>query len=78
MITQMGYAFIHPGFVPVQVAGHNVIVNGKVLMTEPMKSAMVSAGGPLHIAISIAILLGVFALGWWVFNKEAPRISENL
>ena len=30
------------------------------------------------VLIAIAIILGVFALGWWVFTREAPRVAENL
>jgi ABC-2 type transport system permease protein len=78
LLTQMGYAFIHPGLVPFEVGGRVVHVNGHPVYTEPMKSALVTAGGPLHVAVSLAIMFGIFALGWLVFTREAPRISENL
>ena len=35
-------------------------------------------GGVPRMAIPAGIVLGVFALGLWVFNREAPRIAENL
>jgi ABC-2 type transport system permease protein len=35
-------------------------------------------GGAGRLLIPAAIVLGVFALGLWVFNREAPRIAENL
>jgi len=28
--------------------------------------------------VPLALLLGSFALGLWVFNREAPRIAEEL
>jgi ABC-2 type transport system permease protein len=43
-----------------------------------MRSASAAAGGPLHVAASILLMLGIFALGWFVFTREAPGISENL
>jgi ABC-2 type transport system permease protein len=78
MLTQMGHTFIHPGSVPLTVAGHVVVVNGHPVVSEPMPSALHAAGGPLLLAISLAILFGMFAIGWLVFTREAPRISENL
>jgi ABC-2 type transport system permease protein len=36
------------------------------------------AGGALRIAVPIAIYLGVCALAVWIFNREAPRIAEEL
>ncbi len=30
------------------------------------------------VVLAIAIIPGVFALGLWVFTREAPRIAENL
>ena len=35
-------------------------------------------GGVERLAIPAAIVVLVFALGWWVFRREAPRIAENL
>jgi hypothetical protein len=32
----------------------------------------------LHVLISIGIILLVFAIAWWVFTREAPRVAENL
>ena len=26
----------------------------------------------------IALIPAIFALGWWVFTREAPRVAENL
>jgi ABC-2 type transport system permease protein len=35
-------------------------------------------GGDARLLIPLAIVAGVFALGVWVFMREAPRIAENL
>jgi ABC-2 type transport system permease protein len=41
-------------------------------------SAAYAAGGSGRLAIPIAIVVGTFVLGFWVFNREAPRIAEQL
>ena len=35
-------------------------------------------GGSIRLVIPLGIIAGVFALGLWFFNREAPRIAENL
>jgi ABC-2 type transport system permease protein len=35
-------------------------------------------GGEVRLLIPLAVVFGVFALGLWVFMREAPRIAENL
>ena len=35
-------------------------------------------GSVERLAIPLGIIFGTFALGWWTFNREAPRIAENL
>jgi ABC-2 type transport system permease protein len=35
-------------------------------------------GGAPWLLVPLGIVFGIFALGWWVFNHEAPRIAENL
>ena len=35
-------------------------------------------GGPIRLLIPLGIIAGVFVLGLWCFNREAPRIAENL
>lgn len=46
--------------------------------THPVRSAAVEIGGAVRLLIPLALIFGVFALGLWVFNREAPRIAENL
>ncbi|MEA2397147.1 MAG: type transport system permease protein [Thermoleophilaceae bacterium] len=35
-------------------------------------------GGSGRLAIPAGIVVGVFVLGFWLFNREAPRIAEQL
>jgi hypothetical protein len=35
-------------------------------------------GGTLQLLFPIVIVLGLFALGLYVFSREAPRIAEDL
>jgi ABC-2 type transport system permease protein len=72
LLTQMGYAFIHP---PATVAhvGHSIIV-----APSPMRSAFVASGGLLHTVVALGLIPAIFALGWWFFTKEAPRVAENV
>ena len=37
-----------------------------------------AAGGPLRLAIAIAIYLAICVFAVWVFRREAPRIAEEL
>jgi ABC-2 type transport system permease protein len=36
------------------------------------------AGGPAMLLIPGGIIVGCFALGLWFFNREAPRVAEEL
>jgi ABC-2 type transport system permease protein len=78
MLTQMGYAFIHPGLVFIGPSG---ICKGPMVgcvAQYPMRSAAAASGGMVHVLGSIAIIAAVFALGLWFFTREAPRVAENL
>jgi ABC-2 type transport system permease protein len=35
-------------------------------------------GGAVRLLIPMAIIVGAFALGLWMFNRESPRIAEHL
>jgi ABC-2 type transport system permease protein len=37
-----------------------------------------SIGGAERLLVPAGIVLVAFALGWWAFNRAAPRIAENL
>ncbi len=41
-------------------------------------SAASAAGGWTHLLPSLAIFIGVCVLGVWYFNREAPRVAEEL
>lgn len=71
LLTQMGHAFIHPA--PAAAA-----VGDTVVFEQRMPSAAAASGGAIHLVIPIAIIAGVFALGWIIFTREAPRVAENL
>jgi ABC-2 type transport system permease protein len=48
------------------------------LIDETAPNAWDAAGGFEYLLIPGAIVLGVLVLGFWVFNREAPRIAEEL
>lgn len=41
-------------------------------------TAAAAAGGTGRLLIPLAMIAATFALGLWFFNREAPRIAENL
>ena len=41
-------------------------------------SAAEAIGGAVYLVIPAGIVIGLFALGYWVFSREAPRIAEDL
>jgi ABC-2 type transport system permease protein len=50
-----------------------------VWMIEPHAEGVITAaGGPLPLVIAGLIYVTVCVLGVWVFNREAPRIAEQL
>jgi ABC-2 type transport system permease protein len=52
---------------------------GHAFILDPyFPSAAHAAGGALHLAIALALIPAVFAAGWLVFTREAPRVAENL
>jgi ABC-2 type transport system permease protein len=51
----------------------------RVWVLEPdAPSASAAAGGALHLLPALAIFLGVCGFAIWIFNRDAPRIAENL
>jgi ABC-2 type transport system permease protein len=41
-------------------------------------SVVTALGGAARLAIPLGIVVGLFGVGLWFFNREAPRIAENL
>lgn len=48
------------------------------LIDENAPNVWDAAGGIEYLLIPAGIVIGVLALGFWVFNHEAPRIAEGL
>lgn len=51
------------------------------ILREPREyapTAVEAAGGWLHLLPALAIFLAVCAYGVWIFNREAPRVAEEL
>jgi ABC-2 type transport system permease protein len=49
-----------------------------VLHEPGAPTAAAAAGGVLHLLPALAIYIGVCAFGVWIFNRDAPRIAEEL
>jgi len=51
----------------------------RVWVVEPdAPTAAAAAGGALRLLPAIAIYVAVCAFGAWIFNREAPKIAEDL
>jgi ABC-2 type transport system permease protein len=48
------------------------------LVDPSAPTAITELGGWQWLIVPVGITVGLFALGWWVFGREAPRIAENL
>lgn len=64
LLTQQYKAFVHP-----KPFGHP---------KTPAIWVGNAIGGNVRLLIPLGIIFGLFALGLWMFNREAPRIAENL
>jgi ABC-2 type transport system permease protein len=67
LLTQQYKAFVHP---PATTTGG----------VEHQSAIWVgnAIGGNVRLLIPLGIIFGLFGLGLWMFNREAPRIAENL
>lgn len=50
----------------------------KALLQTSAPSAADALGGYVRLLLPLGIIAGLFALGLWYFNREAPLISEKL
>jgi ABC-2 type transport system permease protein len=48
------------------------------LIDPSAPTAADALGGDVQLLIPLGIVVGVFALGLWVFRRESPRIAERL
>jgi ABC-2 type transport system permease protein len=56
-----------------------IVQEARHLVIDPAYVSAGSAiGGSMRLLAPLAIVLATFALGLWVFNREAPRIAEEL
>jgi ABC-2 type transport system permease protein len=57
-----------------------IVEQARFALIDPQHapSAAEAAGGWLNLLVPIGITLGTFVLGLYVFNREAPRIAEEL
>jgi ABC-2 type transport system permease protein len=65
-------ALLNPAAVLLTQMGHGFIGG------DAYPDAAFVAGSGVTVAIAVALIPAVFALGWWVFTREAPRVAENL
>jgi ABC-2 type transport system permease protein len=47
-------------------------------ITNATPSAGALLGSMAAIALPVAIVFAIFAIGFWVFNRIAPRVAEDL
>jgi ABC-2 type transport system permease protein len=67
---------------------HIAMINPVAILLAQMGHAFIdpsgypTAFGAAHaiwpVVLGLALIPAVFALGWWVFTREAPRVAENL
>ena len=67
---------------------HIAMINPVATLLAQMGHAFIdpsgypTAVGAAHavwpVVLALALIPAVFALGWWVFTREAPRVAENL
>jgi ABC-2 type transport system permease protein len=56
-----------------------VLTQARHAVIDPHAPSAASAiGGAVRLAIPIGIVLATFVVGFWLFNREAPRIAEQL
>jgi ABC-2 type transport system permease protein len=75
------YTIFAPGFAHTALANPPATLltqMGHAVIGGPGFPAALSVGGPGAVIVAVALIPAVFALGWWVFAHEAPRVAENL
>jgi ABC-2 type transport system permease protein len=73
--------------IPSVRAQHLLMLNPVSAIIEQIRHAVIdpgaptaaaAAGGGARLLIPAFLVVSVFALGFWVFNREAPRVAEEL
>jgi ABC-2 type transport system permease protein len=93
-VTLQGLFYATPILYPIEKAADRSDAVAKALMCNPLAvivqqfrhwllgpgvpSAAEAIGGTAWLALPAAILVGVVALGFWVFEKMAPHMAEDL
>lgn len=80
--TATAYAKISPG------VEHIAMISPPATLLTQMGHAFIdpvaysgaptAANGWAPVILALALIPVVFALGWWIFTREAPRVAENL
>lgn len=70
----------HPSWVPFLMCNPlaTILVQTRRAVIGHAPSAAAEIGGTARLAIPIGIVVATFAVGFWFFNREAPRIAEQL
>lgn len=59
------------------VGGGTMVVNGHATYYW-VHGVATTMGSTVLLIIPLSVIVGMFCLGLWFFNREAPRIAENL
>jgi ABC-2 type transport system permease protein len=51
---------------------------GRVLVIDPSAPSLTEAGGSFAWIASFVLLVVLCGVGFWLFNREAPRVAEEL
>lgn len=75
------YNEFHHGFQKIALLSPPAILFtqlGHAFVSASGYQSALTIAGPVTFGIAIALIPGIFALGWWFFTREAPRVAENL
>jgi ABC-2 type transport system permease protein len=76
------YSKFGPGFAKVMMSSPPATLIAQMghAFIDPIAypSAATAAHGYLSVVVALGLIPATFALGWWVFTREAPRVAENL
>jgi ABC-2 type transport system permease protein len=76
VISQVPSNFQHP--LAANPLGMVMTQMRKWVIDPHAPSAAAAIGGYAKLLIPIGVIVGVFAVGFWVFQRETPHIAENL